>query len=44
MMLPGIRLNTTAEDYAPYLTLRMARFEGSSWKLVDEPAMPAPSK
>ena len=34
MMLPGIRLNTTAEDYAPYLTLRIARFEGSSWKLA----------
>src|SRR6266702_1366120 len=36
MMLPGIQLNTTPEDYAPYQSLRMAKFEGSSWKLIDE--------
>lgn len=36
MMLPGIELNTTPEDYAPYKSLRMAKFEGSSWKLIDE--------
>jgi ABC-type branched-subunit amino acid transport system substrate-binding protein len=35
MMLPGIELNTTPEDYAPYQSLRMARFEGTSWKLID---------
>ena len=36
MMLPGIQLNTTPQDYAPYQSLRMAKFEGSSWKLIDE--------
>jgi ABC-type branched-subunit amino acid transport system substrate-binding protein len=36
MMLPGIQLNTSPEDYAPYQSLRMARFEGSSWKLIDD--------
>jgi branched-chain amino acid transport system substrate-binding protein len=36
MMLPGIQLNTTPEDYAPYQSLRMAQFEGTSWKLLDE--------
>ena len=36
MMLPGIQLNTLPDDYAPYQSLRMAIFEGSSWKLIDE--------
>jgi branched-chain amino acid transport system substrate-binding protein len=36
MMLPGVQLNTTPQDYAPYESLRMAKFEGSSWKLMDE--------
>jgi len=38
MMLPGIELNSTSTDYTPYKSLRMARFEGESWKLIDEPA------
>jgi len=36
MMLPGIALNTSPEDYAPYRSLRVAKFEGTSWKLLDE--------
>jgi branched-chain amino acid transport system substrate-binding protein len=36
MMLPGIELNTSPEDYAPYPSLRMAKFEGSSWKLIEQ--------
>jgi branched-chain amino acid transport system substrate-binding protein len=36
MMLPGITLSTTPEDYTPYQSLRMAKFEGTSWKLLDE--------
>jgi hypothetical protein len=36
MMLPGIQLNTSPGDYAPYQSLRMARFEGSSWQLIDD--------
>jgi branched-chain amino acid transport system substrate-binding protein len=44
MMLPGIQLNTTPEDYAPYQSLHMARFEGTSWKLLDESATSASAK
>jgi branched-chain amino acid transport system substrate-binding protein len=44
MMLPGIQLNTTPEDYAPYQSLRMARFEGVSWKLIDESETSASAK
>src|SRR6267378_3196560 len=44
MMLPGIQLNTTPQDYAPYESLRMARFEGSSWKLIDEAGTSASAK
>jgi branched-chain amino acid transport system substrate-binding protein len=36
MMLPGIMLSSTPEDYTPYQSLRMAKFEGNSWKLLDE--------
>jgi ABC-type branched-subunit amino acid transport system substrate-binding protein len=44
MMLPGIQLNTTPEDYAPYQSLRMAKFEGNSWKLLDEAGTSASAK
>ena len=44
MMLPGIQLNTTPEDYTPYQSLRMARFEGNSWKLIDEAETAAMAK
>jgi branched-chain amino acid transport system substrate-binding protein len=44
MMLPGIQLNTTPQDYAPYESLRMAKFEGSSWKLIDEASTSASAK
>jgi branched-chain amino acid transport system substrate-binding protein len=36
MMLPGVELNNSAEDYAPYHALRVAKFEGASWQLIDE--------
>jgi branched-chain amino acid transport system substrate-binding protein len=44
MMLPGIQLNTTPQDYAPYESLRVAKFEGSSWKLIDEAGTSASAK
>ena len=44
MMLPGIQLDTTPEDYAPYQSLRMAKFEGTSWKLLDESGTSALAK
>jgi len=36
MLLPGIELTNSKEDYAPYHTLRMAIFEKTSWKLLEE--------
>jgi branched-chain amino acid transport system substrate-binding protein len=36
MLLPGIELTNSKENYAPYRTLRMAVFEGASWKLLDD--------
>jgi branched-chain amino acid transport system substrate-binding protein len=44
MMLPGIELSTSPEDYTPYQSLRMAKFDGTSWKLLDEPATSASAK
>ena len=44
MMLPGIQLNTTPQDYAPYEALRMAKFEGASWKLIGEAGTSASAK
>jgi ABC-type branched-subunit amino acid transport system substrate-binding protein len=44
MMLPGIVLDTTPQDYAPYESLRMAKFEGTSWKLIDEGSTSASAK
>jgi len=35
MLLPGVELNNSKENYAPYSSLRMARFENASWKLLD---------
>jgi hypothetical protein len=36
MYLPGITLNNSPENYAAYSVLRLARFEGTSWKLLDD--------
>jgi len=36
MLLPGIELTNSKENYAPYRTLRMAVFEKTSWKLLDD--------
>jgi ABC-type branched-subunit amino acid transport system substrate-binding protein len=44
MMLPGIQLNTSPDDYTPYVLLRMASFEGRSWKLIDESEASAAAK
>jgi len=35
MLLPGVELNNSKENYAPYGSLRMAKFENASWKLLD---------
>jgi branched-chain amino acid transport system substrate-binding protein len=36
MLLPGIELTNSRENYAPYRNLRMAIFEKTSWKLLEE--------
>jgi ABC-type branched-subunit amino acid transport system substrate-binding protein len=36
MLLPGIELTNSRENYSPYSTLRMAVFEKDSWKLLDQ--------
>jgi len=35
MLLPGVELSNSRDDYAPYRALRMAIFEKTSWKLLD---------
>ena len=36
MLLPGIRLNTSAEQVTPIRQLQMARFDGKSWVLFGD--------
>lgn len=36
MLLPGVLLNTTPEDYTSYLSIRLGKFEGKAWKPIDE--------
>jgi branched-chain amino acid transport system substrate-binding protein len=35
MLLPGIRVNTSAEDFFPVEDMRLARFDGTTWVLMD---------
>jgi branched-chain amino acid transport system substrate-binding protein len=37
MMLPGISITTTPDDYAAFKTLRIATFTGKSWTLTGDP-------
>lgn len=36
MLLPGIKINTSASDFAPVEQMRLARFDGTRWVQVDE--------
>jgi len=36
MMLPGIKLNTSADDYFPIEQMQLARFDGKRWILFGE--------
>jgi branched-chain amino acid transport system substrate-binding protein len=36
MLLPGIELTNSKDNYSPYHSLRMAVFDKTSWKLLDE--------
>jgi branched-chain amino acid transport system substrate-binding protein len=33
MLLPGIKINTSSNDFAPVKQLQMTRFNGASWEL-----------
>jgi branched-chain amino acid transport system substrate-binding protein len=35
-LLPGIKMNTSATDFAPIEQLRMMRFKGEKWELFGE--------
>jgi branched-chain amino acid transport system substrate-binding protein len=37
MVLPGITVSTTPDDYTPFRALRIATFDGASWKLTGDP-------
>jgi branched-chain amino acid transport system substrate-binding protein len=37
MLLPGIEVDTGANDYLPYQTVRLQRFDGKSWNLFGDP-------
>lgn len=37
MMLPGIQISTTPNDYAAFRKLRIAVFDGTSWNLSGDP-------
>jgi branched-chain amino acid transport system substrate-binding protein len=36
MLLPGVKANTSPTDFYPLQSLRMARFEGETWRLFGE--------
>ncbi len=33
MLLPGIKINTSPNDFAPIKQMQMQRFNGESWEL-----------
>lgn len=37
LMLPGISISTSPDDYTPFKTLRMATFNGESWGITGDP-------
>jgi branched-chain amino acid transport system substrate-binding protein len=36
MLLPGITLNTSAEDFDPIKQMQLQKFDGTTWKLFGE--------
>ena len=36
MLLPGIMLNTSADDYGPMKQMQLMKFDGTTWKLFGE--------
>jgi branched-chain amino acid transport system substrate-binding protein len=40
MMLPGITIGVKPDDYTPFKTLRIAIFDGESWRISGDPLSP----
>jgi branched-chain amino acid transport system substrate-binding protein len=40
MMLPGITIGAKPDDYTPFKTLRIAIFDGESWRISGDPLSP----
>jgi branched-chain amino acid transport system substrate-binding protein len=36
MLLPGVKINTSATDYFPIETVRLSRFNGKTWELFGD--------
>jgi branched-chain amino acid transport system substrate-binding protein len=36
MLLPGIRISTTADDFQPIRQMQPQRFDGTTWQLFEE--------
>ncbi|MGE5203732.1 MAG: branched-chain amino acid ABC transporter substrate-binding protein, partial [Acidobacteriota bacterium] len=36
MLLPGIKVNTSATDFAPIKQMQLQRFNGKSWELFGD--------
>ena len=36
MLLPGITISTSADDYAPIKQMQLQKFDGNTWKLFGE--------
>jgi branched-chain amino acid transport system substrate-binding protein len=40
MLLPSITIKTTPEDFSPFKSLRLQRFDGKSWVVFGDPIRP----
>ena len=36
LLLPGIKINTSATDFYPIQSVQLARFDGETWKLFGD--------
>ena len=36
ILLPGIKINTSPTDFYPIQSVRLARFDGETWRLFGE--------
>ena len=36
MLLPGITVSTSADDFAPLKQMQMQKFDGTTWKVFGE--------